>query len=96
MKIDYGIASILLFKIDIPLSSENIQFGAKIKPDDKVELRKALRPLYLPLGQHLGSRKVLKVFVIYNNIDGKDWTLQVVLPNLKASRIISNFLSCVS
>jgi len=35
----------------------------KIEPDDKVELREILGPLYLSLGQHLGSRKILKVFL---------------------------------
>jgi len=73
VRIDCGIASILSFRIDIPSSSKSIQFGAKMtrmEPDDKVELREILRPLCLPLGQHLGSRKILKVFIIYNNIDG--------------------------
>ena len=60
MRINYSVASILLFRIDVPLSSESDQFGAKMtrmEPDDKVELRKVLRPLCLPLGQHLGNRK---------------------------------------
>ena len=42
VRIDCGVASISLFRIDVPLSSESIQFGAKItrtEPDDKVELR---------------------------------------------------------
>jgi len=61
------------FKINVPPSSESIQFGTKmtkIEPDDKVELREILRPPHLPPGQHLGSRKILKVFMIYNNING--------------------------
>ena len=73
MRIDCGIASIPPFRIDIPLSSESIQFGAKttrIEPDNKVELREVLRPLCLPPDYYLGSRKVLKVLVIYNNING--------------------------
>jgi len=71
-RVDCGVASISLFRIDILLSSESIWFGAKItrtEPDDKVELREVLRLLHLPLDQHLGSRKVLKVFMIYNNIN---------------------------
>jgi len=35
----------------------------KIEPDDKVELREILGPPYLSLGQHLGSRKIFKVFL---------------------------------
>jgi len=41
MRVDCGIASISLFRIDILLFSERIQFDAKtarIEPDDKVEL----------------------------------------------------------
>jgi len=73
VKIDYGVASIPSFRIDIPSSNESIWFGtkvARIEPDDKVELRKVLEPLHLSLDQYLGSRKVLKVFVIHDNIDG--------------------------
>ena len=73
VRVDCGIASIPPFRINIPSSSESIQFGAKmtrVEPDDKVELEEILGPLYLPLGQHLGSRKILKVFMIHNNVNG--------------------------
>ena len=72
MKVDCDIASIPPFRIDIPLSSKSIWFGAKMtraEPDNKVELGEVLRPLHLPPGQYLGSRKILKVFIICNNID---------------------------
>ena len=72
MKINCGVASILPFRIDVPLFSESIQFGSKTtrtEPDDKVELREVLESPCLPLGQHLGSRKVLKIFIIHDNID---------------------------
>ena len=72
VRVDCSIASIPPFMIDVPSSSESIQFGAKItrmKPDDKIELREVLRPLYLPPGQHLGSRKISKVFMICNNVN---------------------------
>jgi len=75
VRVDCSIASIPPFRIDIPPSSKSIWFGAKIirtKPDNKVELRKVLGLPYLLLGQHLGSRKILKVFMIHNNIDGID------------------------
>jgi len=73
-----GITSISSFIIDILLSSESIQFGTKITRIDsnnKVELREVLRPSYLSSGQYLGSRKILKVFIIYNNIKKKGQTL---------------------
>jgi len=75
VRVKYGIASIPPFRIDIPLSSESIRFDAKmtrVEPGDKVKLREVLRLLYLFLGQHLGSGKILKVFMIHNNIDGID------------------------
>jgi len=75
VRIYCGIASNSPFRIDIPLSSESIWFGAKTtrtKPDDKIELREVLGLLCLPPDQHLGSRKVLKVFMICNNVDGID------------------------
>jgi len=75
MRVNCGIASISPFRIDIPLSSKSIQFGAKItrmEPNDKVELGKVFEPPCLPLGQHLSSKKILKVFMIHNNIDGID------------------------
>jgi len=72
MRVDCGIASIPPFRIDISLSSKSVQFDTKrtrTEYDDKVELREILGPLYLPLGQHLGSKKVLKVFIIHNNVN---------------------------
>ncbi len=73
VRVDCGIVIIPSFRIDVPLSSKIIWFGTKItrtEPDDKVELREVLGLLCLPPGQHLGSGKVLKVFMICNNING--------------------------
>ena len=77
VRVNCSVASILPFRIYVPLFSESIWFGAEItrtKPDDKIELGKVLRLPHLSLGQHLGSKKVLKVFVICNNINGVGWT----------------------
>ena len=73
VRVDCGVASIPPFRIDVPLSSESIQFCAettRTEPDDKVELEEVLGPLRLPLGQYLGSRKILKILMIHNNVDG--------------------------
>jgi len=73
VKVDCGIASILPFRIDVPPSSKSVWFSTKTtraEPDNKVELRKVFRPLHLSPGQYLGSRKVLKVFMIHNNVNG--------------------------
>jgi len=53
VRVDYSVASIPPFRVDISPSSKSIWFGAKttrIESDDKIELREVLGPLYLPLG----------------------------------------------
>ena len=87
VRVDCGIASIPPFRIDVPSSSESIRFCAEItrtEPDDKVELGKVLGPLGLPPGQYLGSRKILKVLMIRNNVNGVGRTFQIVPPNLES------------
>ena len=67
VRVDYGVASIPPFTINVPSSSESVWFGAKMtraEPDDKVELGEVLRPPCLPLGQYLSSRKIFKIFII--------------------------------
>ena len=95
VRVGCSIASIPPFRIDVPLFSESIPFGAKttiVEPDDKIELKKVLRPSCLPLDQYLGSRKILKVFMICNNVDGIGWTFQVVSPNLENFKDSKQFL----
>jgi len=95
MRVDCGIANIPPFRIDVPSSSESIWFGAKttrVEPDDNVELEEVLRPLCLSLGQYLGSRKILKVLMICNNIDRIGWTFQIVSPNLESFEDGKQFL----
>ena len=87
VKVDCGVASIPLFRINVLSSSEGIQFGIQMtrtESDNKIKLRKVLGPLCLSPGQYLGSRKILKVFMIYNNINRIGWTFQIVSPNLKS------------
>ena len=72
MRVDYDVASIPPFRIDIPSSSESIWFGAettRAELDNKVELEEVLGPLCLSPDQYLSSRKILKILMIYNNID---------------------------
>jgi len=95
MRVDCGVASIPPFRIDVLSSSESIQFCAKttrVEPDDKIELGKVLRPPRLSLGQYLGSRKILKVLMIHNNVDGIGWTFQIVPPNLESFKDGKQFL----
>jgi len=95
VRVNCGIASIPPFRIDVPSSSESIQFCAKMtraESDDKIELGEILGPLRLLLGQYLGSRKILKVLIIHNNINGIGWTFQIVLPNLESFKDGKQFL----
>ena len=46
-----------------------------MEPDDKIELGEIFGLLHLFMGQYLSSRKILKVFVIYNNINEEHQTL---------------------
>jgi len=95
MRVDCGIASIPSFRIDVPSSSESIRFSAemtRVEPDDKVELGEVLGPPRLPPGQYLGSRKILKVLIIRNNINGIDQIFQIVLSNLESFEDGKQFL----
>ena len=95
VRVDYGIAHIPPFGIDVPSSSESIRFSAemtRMEPNDKVELGEVLGPLCLPPGQYLGSRKILKVLIIHNNIDGIGQTLQIVPLYLESFKDGKQFL----
>ena len=95
VRVNCGIASIPPFRIDVLSSSESIRFCAEItraEPNDKIELGEVLRPPHLPPGQYLGSRKILKVFMICNNVDGIGRTFQIVLPNLESFKDGKQFL----
>ena len=95
MRVDCSIASIPPFRIDIPSSSKSIWFGAEMtraEPDDKVELKNVLGLPHLSLGQYLGSKKILKVLMICNNVNGIGQTFQIVLPNLKGFKDGKQFL----
>ena len=95
IRVDCGIASIPTFRIDIPLSSKSIRFYAettRAEPDNKVELGEILRLPHLLSGQYLGSREILKVLMIHNNIDGIGKTFQIMLPNLESFKDGKQFL----
>ena len=95
VRVDYSIASIPPFRIDILSSSESIRFSTEMtraEPNDKIELREVLRPLCLPPGQYLGSRKIFKVLMIHNNVNGIGQTFQIVSPNLESFKDGKQFL----
>jgi len=41
-----------------------------MEPEDKIKLGEILGLPRLPSDQYLGNRKILKILMIYNNIDG--------------------------
>ena len=93
--VDCSIASIPLFRIDILLFNKSIWFGAKMtrtELNDKIKSREIFKLLLLPLDQYLGSRKILKVFMICNNVNEIGQILQIVLPNLKSFKNSKQFL----
>ena len=64
----------------------------RAESDDKIKLGEVLRPLCLSLGQDLGSRKILKIFMIHNNLDRISWTFQVVSLNFESFKNGKQFL----
>ena len=56
----------------------------RIEPNNKIELQKILGLLYLSAGQYLGNREVLKVVVIYNNVNEKGQTLEIVASDFES------------
>ena len=95
VRVDCGVASISPFRIDVPSSSESIWFSAettRVEPNDKVELGEVLGLPHLSPGQYLSSRKILKVLMIHNNVDGIGQIFQIVLPNLESFKDGKQFL----
>ena len=69
MRIDRSIASILLFRMDISLFSENIGLSSKstkVEADNKIELEQISGPSCL--------LAVFEILVIYDNVDRKGGT----------------------
>ena len=95
VRVDCGVASISPFRIDVPSSSESIWFSAettRVEPNDKVELGEVLGLPHLSPGQYLSSRKILKVLMIHNNVDGIGQIFQIVSPNLESFKDGKQFL----
>ena len=57
-----GVATIPLFGVDVPSSSESVQFGtefSRMETNDEVKLREEFRPLGLLAGEDFGGREIL-------------------------------------
>ena len=86
IRVHWSIAIISLFWIDVLLSSECIQFGAKTSRAEmnyKIELGEVFQLSCLLAYQNLGHREILQVLVIRYNVDWWSGTFQIVLPNFE-------------
>jgi len=60
--INMGVATIPLFGVDVPSSSESVRLGtefSRAEMNDKVELREELGPPGLPVGEDFRGREIL-------------------------------------
>src|SRR6266481_4749053 len=84
LQVGSGIVAIPLFKIDIPSSSQCIGFGSEFprtEANDEVEPGKVFRPSCLTAREDLGRRKILKVPVISDDVNGCTGTLEIMSPS---------------
>ena len=78
-----GIATIPLFKIDVPSSSQCVRFGPELprtEANDEVKTGKKFGPSCLTTCEDLGRRKILKVPVISDDVNGCTGTLEIMSP----------------
>ena len=83
LRVGSGIVAIPLFKIDVPSSSQCVRFGSELplmEANDEVEPGKVFRPSSLATREDLCRRKVLKVSVISDDINGCTGTLEIMSP----------------
>jgi len=74
VKVDKSIASISLFRINVPSSSESIRLNSeltKIKANNKVKLEEIRRLSHLLMNKNFIDQKIFEALIIYDNIDGK-------------------------
>ena len=86
LRIDSGIVTIPLFKIDVPSSSKSIRLGSKfsrMEMDDEVESGKVFGPSCLLTCEDFGCGEVLEIPVIGDHVDGVTGTFEVVSPSLE-------------
>ena len=93
--INGSIVAISPFRVDVPLSSQRVGFGAqspRTETDDKIELGKVFGPTGLLSGKNLGRGEVLKVFMIHDHVDQSTGAFEVVSPDTESIKDHSNSL----
>jgi len=70
--VNLSVVLIPLFGINDPASSKGIWFSSKfsgMEMDDHIELVDEFRPTSLTAREEFGSCKILKVLMVYNNVN---------------------------
>jgi len=81
--INLGVATIPLFGVNVPSSSESVRLGTEFsgsEMNDKVKLEEKFRPPGLPAGEDFGGREILQVFVVSDDINRGGRALKVMVP----------------
>ena len=90
-----GIATIPLFGVDIPSSSESVWLCTELtgaETNGHVELGQIFRPAGLLPGQNFRSGKILKILVVGNNVNQGSGTFQVMVPGPECFKDGEQFL----
>ena len=95
MRIDGSIIAISPFRVNVIASDKSVGLSTQtpgVKRDNKMKMRKILRPPGLPAGQELRSRKILQVFVVSNHVNWSTGTLEIMAPDLEHLEDSEKFL----
>ena len=95
VRINGSIITISPFRVNVIASGKSVGFGTQTpgaKTDNKMKMRKILRPPGLPAGQEFRRRKILQVFVVGNHVNRNTGTLEIVAPNLERLEDSKKFL----
>ena len=83
LQVHLSIATIPLFGIDVPLSSQGVGLSTKLtraKSNGQIELRKILRPPGLLTGENLRGEEALEIFVVSDDVDRSGGALKIMAP----------------
>ena len=84
LQIDLCVVPIPPFRIDVPASSEGVRFSAeaaRAEADNEVEMMEEFRPAGLSARKKFRSGKILKIFMICDDINRKGGALEIVPPS---------------
>ena len=94
-QVDSSVVAIPPFRIDVPVSSERVGFGAqtpRAEVDDEIELGEVLGPTGLSTGKDFGSREIFQVLVVHDHVDWSTGTFKEVSPDMEGFKDGKEFL----